>query len=106
VAATFIAGCWAFTTDYSSAGRHQAFKEMYSRQVGLSVDNATHSWLARYPDSVVGKLSLPSGNIEVEYIPQSWRNGCRVFFEVDEKTRIVIGWRFEGDEKACTWVGP
>jgi len=92
--------------DYSAAGKHQSFKNMYGRQLGLDSTNADLSWIARYPESVINREILSNGNIELEYRAMSFRDGCRVFYEIDSVSKIVTTWRFEGDEHSCWWVGP
>ena len=73
------------------------FNKIYSHQVGKSLDASS-----LYERRKIGSRTLPSGNIETEYLHGKGRRGiCRVFYEIDPKTRIIVGWRYEGDEKAC-----
>lgn len=104
VFAALLAGC-GIGVSYSTEDRHEAFKVMYSRQVGLNADDPDRSWLARYPEDIIDKRVLPNGNTEVEFAPTHWPH-CRVFYEVDPETRIIVGWRFEGSKQDCRWLGP
>lgn len=104
VIAVLLAGC-GIGVGYSTEDRHEAFKTMYGRQVGLNSDDRDRSWLARYPEDIVGRRVLPNENIEVEFRTTSGPR-CRVFYEIDPETRIIINWRFEGSEQDCTWIGP
>ncbi len=95
-----LASCASYTPE----ARHEAFKTMYGdRQVGISRNDLVHSWLARYPDNILSEKKLPNGNIEIEYRPVSYRSGCKVFYEVDSKSDIVVRWWYEGGVKECRW---
>jgi hypothetical protein len=50
---------------------------------------------------VFNSKTLFNGNIENQY---RYRGTCRYFFEVDPKTRKIVGWRFEGSERDCEIV--
>ncbi len=76
---------------------HENFKDHIYGQIGKSIDNAPYSsW--RHEKDVVNSKLLPNGNIEKEY---AYLRSCRYFFEIDHKTRIIIGARFEGKESDC-----
>lgn len=49
----------------------------------------------------MGSRELPNGNVETNF---SWRKHCPVFFEINPATRIIVGWRFEGNERDCEIV--
>lgn len=88
-----IVGC----ASYSPEARHEGFKNLYGYQVGKKVED---SWLARYPESVVGSRVLPNGHTEIEFRPTTIRpGGCRVFY--DTEAGVIVGWRFEGSEEDC-----
>ncbi len=89
---------------YSLEARHEAFKTMYGSQVGLKADDPDNSWLARYPQNVIARHRLPNGNIEIEYRARTAVRGCRVFYELQANSRVIVGWRFKGSEEDCTWV--
>jgi hypothetical protein len=82
----------------SSVALHENFKDHMSHTVGKHIDDP-HTW-AR-PDRYVGNKVLPNGNTENEY---EFRGACRYYFEIDWKTRIIVGWRFEGSERDCEIV--
>jgi hypothetical protein len=105
LAVPLVSGCWTIGMDYSVEGRHEAFKVMYGRQVGLNADDSERSWLARYPEDILGKQELSNGNVEIEFRTNSGPT-CRVFYEVSAETRIIVSWRFEGNEQDCRWIGP
>lgn len=79
---------------------HENFKSAMQSNIGKKEDSSA-SYLSRYPEDVLGSSGLTNGNIETEFF-QSRK--CRVFFEIDPKTRIIVGWRFEGSEKDCEIV--
>lgn len=101
---TLLAACYG-PSYYTVEGRHEAFKTMYGRQVGLNADDPERSWLERYPDNTIGKRTLPNGNTEIERRTTSGSN-CRVFYEIDPNTRTIVAWRYEGSQEDCTWIGP
>lgn len=73
------------------------FKSFRQQNVGKSIDDPT-SEVALYPQLLVGKKMLPSGNWEYEY---QWYGACRYYYEIDSKTRLIVGWRSEGSEHDC-----
>jgi hypothetical protein len=80
---------------------HENFKTIMQNNVGKRADDPT-SHVSRFPPEwVIGSRLLPNGNIETEY---ARREACRVFFEINPKTRIIVGWRFEGSERDCEIV--
>lgn len=79
---------------------HENFKNIMQSNVGKRADNPS-SDISRYPQWVMGSRELPNGNIETNF---SWRKHCPVFFEINPATRIIVGWRFEGNERDCEIV--
>ncbi|MEE9494858.1 MAG: hypothetical protein V3W04_16000 [Gammaproteobacteria bacterium] len=79
---------------------HENFVSIMSSQIGKSVD-APNSYTGAYRKYRVSETRLENGNIEEEY-----KRGkrCRHFFEIDNKSSIIVGWRFEGSEKDCAIV--
>lgn len=75
---------------------HENFKNTMSFNVGKKIDSPKVNWVREeyFTDSVV----LPNGNIENKY---RWRGTCRYFYEIDSKTKTIVGWRFEGTEHDC-----
>lgn len=76
---------------------HDNFKKHMEYHLGKKIDSPS-SYVARYPQWVGGKTELRNGNEEVEFLQGKF---CRVFFEVDKTTNVIIGWRFEGIDKDC-----
>lgn len=84
----------------SSVTPHENFKAHMASNVGSPIDKPREPGiaLAKY---FLGSRVLPNGNIENEYQD---RGTCRYFFEFNPKTRIIVGWRFEGSERDCEVV--
>ena len=76
---------------------HDNFKHIMQAQVGKKRYDQS-LLLVRYPEDVVGRIFLLNGNIEDEF---KLNNDCRVFFEIDNITRIVISWRYEEHNNRC-----
>lgn len=74
---------------------HDNFKAHMSSTVGKRISDP-HTW-AR-DDRYVSKRALRNGNQEFKYV---LRQNCWYFFEVEKNTQVIIGWRFEGNEKSC-----
>lgn len=79
---------------------HENFKAHMASNVGSLIDNPREPGVA-LDKYLLGSRILPNGNIENEYQD---RGSCHYFFEFDPKTRIIIGWRFEGSERDCAVV--
>lgn len=64
----------------------------------LSAKTGDHGFLGR-------KLLL-NGNMEVGglWLVRNQQNECRVYYEYNPKTNIVVRWRFEGSETDCVSV--
>ena len=92
--AVIASACHSFTTPHENFKKHMQFN------VGRRVDDPASS-LARYPEWVVDEKKLTNGNSEIEYYRGKH---CAVYFEVDNKTEVIIGWRFVGSEKSCVIV--
>src|SRR5205085_11537112 len=76
---------------------HENFAQMMNAQVGKSVDDP--SFLGnRYQQFRAGSKRLPNGNTEEELRPA---RACRVFFEIDETSKKIAAWRWEGREEHC-----
>lgn len=85
----------------SSGSAHQNFKSIMSGQVGKDADSPS-ARAARNPGNLIGVKTLPNGHLEEAY--SKGRGACRYYFEIDQSTRRVIGWRYEGSEDACVIV--
>ena len=77
--------------------RHETFKEILRDNIGDNVDNIPPYALGRITALIDSKV-LPNGNIENKY---KYGGTCIYFFEIDPKTRIIVGVRFEGKERDC-----
>ena len=79
---------------------HEAFKSHRQLQLGMSIDDP-NSDIVHYPQLQIGSRTLANGNYETEF---RWIRSCRYFYEINLKTRTIVGWRFEGSEKDCAIV--
>lgn len=79
---------------------HRNFTTRMQHEVGK---NSDHPYLTRnlYRDRLMSSRTLPNGNTEEEFAAGS-RLRCRVFFEVDNKAKIIVGWRYEGSKENCS----
>lgn len=86
-----LSSCHSFVTP------HENFKSLMAHNIGSSIDkpNVAGSTQLQY---LLKSRSLPNGNVENKY---RGRGSCRIFFEFDPKTRIIINWHFEGSEQDC-----
>jgi hypothetical protein len=76
---------------------HENFIMTMKVDIGKNLDNpALSGWMQ--PARLIDYKTLPNGDIEYAY---RFRGNCRYFYEVDPKTRKIIGWRFEGSERDC-----
>lgn len=97
-----LAGCLLLPTlaSCSSVTPHENFKNFLRSNLGKSIDDPS-SDVARYPQLLVDSKLLPNGDIENQY---RWRGSCRYYFEIDQQTHKIVGWRFEGSERDCEIV--
>jgi hypothetical protein len=86
-----VAGCM------SSLSAHQNFLLLMDHNIGSSIDSPrlAGSALEKY---LIESKQLPNGNTENEYLE---RRSCRIFFEFDSDTRIIVAWRYRGDPADC-----
>jgi hypothetical protein len=81
----------------TSISPHENFRQHLNTQVGMSIDNApAYSW--RNQKDLIEIAPLPNGNLEYTY---KYLRTCRYIFEVNPKTHIIVGARFEGKETDC-----
>src|SRR6266496_2986853 len=80
----------------SCASGHDNFVNGMQAEVGKDIDNP---YLTRnqYPTRRAASRVLPNGNTEEEF-HTGWP-GCKVFFEIDNQARKIVGWRYEGTKK-------
>ena len=96
---TMLVGCLLLllSTACSSVTPHENFQMIFSQSIGKSIDSAPRLTNA-YPDRLLSSIDLLNGHIENKYL---WYGACRYFYEIDPKTRIIVAWRFEGNERDC-----
>jgi hypothetical protein len=87
-------------TACAAPSAHQNFKDIMQGNVGRSLDDP-YVYRNRYRAvNYVASKPLPNGNVEEEF-----RGGrgptCRLFFEIDNQARKVVGWRYTGTEADC-----
>ena len=82
--------------------RHENYKDIMQRDVGRSIDdpNTLVYIVANYePHLLMESKILENGNVENKYRYRI--RTCRTFFEYNPETRIIVSWRFEGEENDC-----
>ena len=84
----------------SASSPHDNFKNHMQMHIGGKVTDPA-SYLSRYSERIEGRYLLTNGNTEVGFIQNE---NCKVFFEVDSKTNIIIDWRFDGEKIDCVIV--
>jgi hypothetical protein len=77
---------------------HENFKAHLYGQIGMSLDEIPSYQWPFEKDKVDFKV-LPNGNIENKY--KHYRGNCFYIFEIDPKTRKIVGARYEGSERDC-----
>ncbi len=85
----------------AAGSAHQNFKNIMSGQIGKDADSPS-ARAARNPANLTGVKTLPNGNIEEAYTKN--RGACRHYFEIDQSTRKIVGWRYEGSQQDCVIV--
>jgi hypothetical protein len=53
-------------------------------------------------DNLIDVKRLPNGNVENWY--KYYYGTCIYIFEIDRKSRRIIGWRIEGSDRDCLLV--
>ncbi|MCL2761516.1 MAG: hypothetical protein FWD70_07725 [Desulfuromonadales bacterium] len=96
ICSTILSGCvfWA-------GSPHDNFVEILNSKIGKNIDEIPYFQL---PDkeNIIDSKVLPNGNIENKY---KYYKTCIYFYEIDPKTRIIVGARFEGKDTDC-YVNP
>lgn len=94
-------GCYAVTIiiflGCTSLSPHENFKAHLYQKIGKSIDEIPPYWWP-YEEDLIGTQVLQNGNIENKY---KYRGTCVYIYEVDPKTRKVVGASFEGKESDC-----
>lgn len=91
--------CMSLTACAGSRSAHENFKITMQLDVGRSLDDP-YIFRNRVRSLYVGARLLPNGNVEEEFDAGRGPT-CRVFFEIDNKARKVVGWRYIGTEADC-----
>ena len=95
---TAIALFWGL---FGCIGRHsvtprQNFIDGLNSDIGLKLDEVPHN-----KNTFIKVVELQNGHQEYWY---QYKRTCRYMFEVDPKTQIIVGARYEGREEDCTIV--
>ena len=93
-----LAGC------ASSSAEHDNFKQVMDRQVGKGIDDPD-AYPVFYRLRELNTKSLPNGNLLQQYAAGR-RQGCKLYFEVDPRTRRIVRWSSEGSESDCILTRP
>src|SRR5688500_7551828 len=78
---------------------HRNFISQMQADVGKSIDDPFFA-RNRYAERFVASKELANGNVEQEY-RIGMRGRCRLFHEVDNNSRKIVGWRYEGSKEDC-----
>ena len=78
---------------------HETFISHRNNEVGRKIEEVKSSTSVK---GYTNSRFLPNGNVEYGFRA---RGTCRVYYEVDPKTRIIVSWRWEGLRKHCTAGG-
>ena len=81
----------------SSVTPHENFMAHMSSKIGMSIDSPPKV-TGINPERLISSSILRNGNFENGY---RYRGTCQYFFEIDQQTRKIVGWRFEGSERDC-----
>lgn len=76
---------------------HENFTLHMKSKMGMNFDDPPRV-TGINPERFISSKILPNGNLENGYL---FRGTCRYFYEIDQKTRKIVGWRFEGSERDC-----
>ena len=94
--ALMLSGCAFF-----AGSPHQNFVDHLNAMIGKSIDD-TPSYQWPHPEDLIESRILPNGNMENKY---KYRGTCRYIFEIDQKTRKIVGARYEGKDTDC-YINP
>jgi hypothetical protein len=81
----------------SSVSPHENFKQIIGSKIGMNIDSPPEV-TGINPNNLISSTVLQNGNLEKGYL---YRETCKYFFEVDQRTHNIVGWRFEGNEHDC-----
>jgi len=96
-----LVGC--YTSPGHDIRSHKNFQNLNRRNIGRKVDDpslVSLGWTG--PKHLIEVVRLPNGHDEYHY--RNYYRGhstCRQIYEVDPKTLIIVGFRWEGTEGEC-----
>ena len=79
---------------------HENFRHIMQVDIGKRMQDSTTN-ISRYSDQIYKRNTLSNGNIEIGL---NHIGNCKVFFQVDHRTSIILDWRYEGSQKDCVVV--
>lgn len=83
---------------HSLLSGHERFVLYNNSKIGRNFDKENYGTrIQEYADS----RFLPNGNVEYGF---KWKAKCRVYYEVNPETRIIVNWRWEGSQRYCVQV--
>lgn len=86
-----IAGC-------SYISPHENFIQALHSSIGRSIDNVP-PYLWPHSEDLIDSINLSNGNMKNRY--KYNRGKCKYVFEINPKTRQIVGASFEGKESDC-----
>ena len=99
---TIIAGCFLIASQSSCVAvtPQENFRLHMESKIGMNIDDPPKV-TGINPAQLISSKILQNGNLENEYL---FRGTCRYSYEIDQKSRKIVGWRFEGSERDCEIV--
>lgn len=79
----------------TSPPTHERFVRHRNDEVGIKLENLYPSTSVKH--YIAGRI-LPNGNIEYGF---KHSRTCRIYYQVDPETRVIVGWRWEGLREHC-----
>lgn len=90
-----LSGCMVVDYWGKTPSPHESFKNHYNWYVGKTIQ-----FFRTGSAPPEGKAKrLPNGNLEDEY--WLYKGACRIYYEYNPETGIIVRWRFEGGEQNC-----
>jgi uncharacterized protein YceK len=81
----------------SSVRPHDNFVNQLNVMIGRNLDDIPSYKWPREKD-LIGSVKLPNGNIKNRY---KYKGTCLYIFEINPKSRQIVGASFEGNESDC-----
>lgn len=89
--------CSVTTACFPIMSGHEAFLDQYGHYVGKSVKSFREDY--NYKNHYILKESiLSNGNYEIEMDNPVPRSQCKVFYEYNPGTGIILAWRYIGGD--------